>query len=214
MGPSGCGKSTLLSLLAGLDRPTEGEVWLGARRLSELPDPELSRLRRRRLGFVFQTFNLIPVLSLLDNVGLPFILEGEPRSRWERRAREALERVGLGHRLPHLPEHVSVGERQRAAIARALVTDPEVLFADEPTGSLDSQRGQDVMELLTAARREAGLSVVLVTHDSALARTADRIISLKDGAVQAERGPSTPPVLTGGRKPEVEGLGANGERSR
>lgn len=184
-GASGSGKSTLLSLLAGLERPSEGEVLLDDKPLSALPDSELSRLRRRQLGFVFQSFNLVPVLTLLENVGLPFMLEGQPRRAWEARARAALEQLGLGHRLAHLPDRVSMGERQRAAIARSLVVRPKIIFADEPTGSLDSRNGAAVLELLRQAHAQAGCTVVMVTHDAQAAATAGRTLRMRDGRLES-----------------------------
>jgi putative ABC transport system ATP-binding protein len=183
-GASGSGKSTLLSLLAGLERPSEGEVLLDGKPFSALPDSELSRLRRRQLGFVFQTFNLVPVLTLLENVGLPFMLEGQPRRAWEAQARAALEQLGLGHRHAHLPDRVSMGERQRTAIARALVVRPRVIFADEPTGSLDSHNGAAVLELLRQARAQSGCTVLMVTHDAHSAASADRAIRMRDGRLE------------------------------
>jgi len=184
MGPSGSGKSTLMALLAGLERPSSGEVFFEEQRLSSLSDSELSRLRRRRIGFVFQTFNLVPVLTLEENVALPFVLDRVSPSQWQGRVRAALERVGLGHRSRHLPERVSVGERQRAAIARALVTEPLLVFADEPTGSLDSQRGDEVLTLLRQACAHEGRTVVMVTHDPKAAAVADRLIRLRDGRLE------------------------------
>jgi putative ABC transport system ATP-binding protein len=184
-GPSGSGKSTLMALLAGLERPSEGEVFFEEQPLSALSDAELSRLRRRRIGFVFQTFNLVPVLTLEENVALPFVLERMAPSEWKGRVRAALEQVGLGHRALHLPERVSVGERQRAAIARALVTGPRLVFADEPTGSLDSQRGEEVLALLRQACEREGRTVVMVTHDPKAAAIADRLIRIRDGRVEA-----------------------------
>jgi putative ABC transport system ATP-binding protein len=183
-GPSGSGKSTLLALLAGLERPTAGEVWLAGRCLAALDDAALARLRRREVGFVFQSFNLVPVLSVEENVALPFLLDGRPRREWGPRVTDALEAVELSHRRRHLPDQVSVGERQRAAIARALAVRPSVLFADEPTGSLDSQRGQAVLTLLRSAAVQ-GCAVVMVTHDLGAAALADRAIRICDGRVEA-----------------------------
>lgn len=185
MGPSGSGKSTLLSLLAGLERPTSGEVWLGEERLDALDDARLSRLRRTNIGFVFQTFNLLPVLTLEENVALPFVLEGQPRRRWAERVKEALSWVELSHRGQHLPSSTSVGERQRAAVARALVTDPKIIFADEPTGSLDSRRGEEVLRLLQKVVSERGHTVVMVTHDESVVGCVDRVIRLRDGREHA-----------------------------
>jgi len=182
-GPSGSGKSTLLALLAGLERPTSGEVWLAGRRLGGLADAEMARLRRREVGFVFQTFNLVPVLSIEENAGLPFLLDGRPRREWASRVREALRAVGLEHRAHHFPDQVSVGERQRTAIARAIAARPRVLFADEPTGSLDSERGRVVLDLLRSAA-SLGCAVVMVTHDPSAAARADRSVHLRDGRLE------------------------------
>ncbi|HLL85184.1 MAG TPA: ABC transporter ATP-binding protein [Longimicrobium sp.] len=183
-GPSGSGKSTLISLLAGLERPSGGDVFLDGQALSKLSDDEVSRLRRTKVGFVFQSFNLVPVLTLTENVALPFLLENRPRAEWLRRVAQALDDVGLKHRQGHLPELVSVGERQRAAIARALVTEPSLIFADEPTGSLDSHRGDSVLQLLRKACTEHGRTVVMVTHDAKAAASADRTIRLRDGRLE------------------------------
>jgi putative ABC transport system ATP-binding protein len=182
-GPSGSGKSTLLALLAGLERPTSGEVWLAGRRLSEAKDADLAKLRRREIGFVFQTFNLLSVLTVEENVALPFLLDRKPPREWERPVAEALELVGLSHRRDHSPERISVGERQRVAIARALAVRPRILFTDEPTGSLDSERGREVIALLRSAA-EQGCAVVMVTHDGAAAARADRTLRLRDGRLQ------------------------------
>ncbi len=179
-GPSGSGKSTLLALLAGLETPTAGEVWIDGTALASLPDDARARLRRRAVGFVFQTFNLVPVLTLAENVALPQMLDGVPEARWRPRVREALARVGLAHRADHLPGEASVGEQQRAAIARVLAAAPRVVFADEPTGSLDGARGAEVMRLLRAACDD-GATVVLVTHDPGAAAVADRELRMRDG---------------------------------
>jgi putative ABC transport system ATP-binding protein len=184
-GASGSGKSTLLSLLAGLERPSAGEILLDGVALSAMTDAEVSRFRRRKIGFVFQTFNLVPVLTLVENVGLPFMLEGMPKREWEARAKAALESVGLAHRLEHLPDRVSVGERQRAAIARALVIQPRLIFADEPTGSLDSQTGDSVLALLRDVRARSRCTVVMVTHDPHAAASADRSLRMRDGRVES-----------------------------
>jgi putative ABC transport system ATP-binding protein len=186
MGPSGSGKSTLLALLAGIERPVSGDVRLDGQSFSTLSDTARAILRRRQFGFVFQTFNLIPNLTLSENVALPFHLDGAPRETWEPRVRQALVSVGLAHRENHLPDRVSMGERQRAAVARALVTEPKLVFADEPTGSLDLQRGDDVLELLRQARDQSGRTIVMVTHDPRAAAVADRIVRLKDGRIVAE----------------------------
>ncbi len=183
-GPSGSGKSTLLAMLAGLMRPSSGRVLLEGQDLGQLSEDDRARLRRRKVGFVFQTYNLIPVLSLLENVGLPQLLDGVPASTWEPRAREALARVGLAHRARHLPEQASVGEQQRAALARVLASGPSLLLADEPTGALDSQRGHDVLALLRGAARDLGAAVLMVTHDPSAAAVADRQLHLRDGRLE------------------------------
>lgn len=182
MGPSGSGKSTLLSILGGLDRPTRGEVWLGDRPLHRATEHELSLLRRRHIGFVFQSFHLIPTATLADNVALPLLLGDALDEEAYRRVADALASVGLAARADHLPDEVSVGERQRAAIARALVSQPELVLADEPTASLDRKRGQEIIELLRGAAH-AGRAVVVVTHDAEVARNADRVIAMRDGRV-------------------------------
>ncbi|MFH8440072.1 ABC transporter ATP-binding protein [Streptomyces sp. NPDC018026] len=181
-GPSGCGKSTLLQLLGGLDRPSEGEVWLGGRRIDDLGERALARLRRRAVGFVFQDFHLMDELTAAENVELPALLAGAAPRTARRRADGLLERVGLADRARHLPSALSGGQRQRAAIARALVNEPQVILADEPTGNLDSAATHDVLRLFDELRA-AGQTLVLVTHDERVAATADRVVSLRDGAV-------------------------------
>lgn len=180
-GASGSGKSTLLSLMAGLDRPTAGEVFLDGQRVDDLPENDLARVRREKVGFVFQAFYLIPSLTLLENVALPLAFR---QNRFDmEKALTLLDRVGLANRADFLPDRVSGGEKQRAAIARALVNDPVVVFADEPTGNLDSANGRAVLELLDENTRRAGRSLILVTHDGEVAQRADRRILIKDGAV-------------------------------
>lgn len=181
MGPSGSGKSTLLALLAGLEAPDAGEVWLGGAALHSLSEDQRAVLRRRGVGFVFQRFNLIAALTLAENAALPLMLDGVAEATWRPMVAEALDAVGLSSRARHFPDQASVGEQQRAAIARALVTRSPVLFADEPTGSLDSTRGAEVMALLEARRDRAGTSILLVTHDPGLAGRADRVLQLADG---------------------------------
>ncbi|MFF9102969.1 ABC transporter ATP-binding protein [Streptomyces rubrogriseus] len=181
-GPSGCGKSTLLQLLGGLDRPSEGEVWLGGRRIDELGERALAGLRRRAVGFVFQDFHLMDELTAAENVELPALLaDASPRTA-RRRAAGLLERVGLADRARHLPSALSGGQRQRVAIARALVNEPQVVLADEPTGNLDTAATRDVLRLFDELRT-AGQTLVLVTHDERVAATADRVVSLRDGLV-------------------------------
>ena len=183
MGPSGSGKSTLLHLMGGLDRPTSGTVWLRDTDLSRLGDEALSRLRRRELGFVFQFYNLLPILSARENVAVPLILDGVRRPEALRRADAALEKVGLSERGTHRPAELSGGEQQRVALARALVTEPRLILADEPTGNLDSQAGDEVVGFLHRAAEEWGRAVVVVTHDPRVAACAGRIVFLKDGRV-------------------------------
>ncbi|MEO3828191.1 ABC transporter ATP-binding protein [Actinomadura sp. B10D3] len=180
MGPSGCGKSTLLHMLGGLERPTRGEVWLAGRRIDTVSERHLARLRRRSVGFVFQSFHLVEELSAAENVELPALLAGRSARAARRRAAVLLERVGLAERARHLPRELSGGQRQRVAIARALVNEPPVLLADEPTGNLDSAATADVLRLFEGLRA-AGQTVVIVTHDARIASTADRLVSMRDG---------------------------------
>jgi len=188
MGPSGSGKTTLLSILGCLDRPTRGEYLFGGRRVEGLDDDELSRLRNRSIGFVFQSFHLIPQLTVAENVETPLLYAGAPFAEWRARALSALERVGLGARADHRPSELSGGEAQRAAIARALVTVPRLLLADEPTGNLDTHTGEEIASLLDELHGN-GSTVVLVTHNEALARRAQRVVRLRDGRVEAEERP-------------------------
>lgn len=186
MGPSGCGKSTLLHLVGGLDRPTSGEVLLDGEALSKLNDDRITAARRRRIGFVFQFFNLLPILSALDNAALPLVLDGLNSSEAHRRAAEWLTRFGLEGRLNHRPDQLSGGQQQRVAIARALVTEPALILADEPTGNLDSRSSDEIVGLLRKVANEFGRAVLMVTHDPRLAAYADRIIFLKDGRIVDE----------------------------
>jgi putative ABC transport system ATP-binding protein len=181
VGPSGSGKTTLLGLLAGLDVPSRGTVVLDGADLGRLGEDARARLRGEKVGFVFQSFQLIPTLTALENVQVPLELRGEPDAA--ARAGELLDRVGLAGRGHHFPAQLSGGEQQRVAIARAFVNAPRILFADEPTGNLDASTGARIVELLEALNRESGTTIVLVTHDLALASRADRIIRLADGAV-------------------------------
>jgi putative ABC transport system ATP-binding protein len=180
-GPSGSGKTTLLQLLGALDRPTSGEVRFEGRDLAGLGDGELARLRRETLGFIFQQFNLIPTLTAQQNVEAALAPAGVRAAERHRRAADLLERVGLGPRAGHLPSQLSGGEQQRVAIARALANAPRVLLADEPTGNLDSATGDEIMALLGALHRDEGLSIVLITHDPAIAGAAPRVVRLRDG---------------------------------
>jgi putative ABC transport system ATP-binding protein len=181
MGPSGSGKSTLLHLMGGLDQPTEGEVSLDGRMLSGLSDRQVTITRRRKVGFVFQFFNLIPTLSAEENVALPFITDGKRKKDYQERVDHLLDLVGLTERRRHRPDQLSGGERQRVAIARALVTEPAIVLADEPTGNLDSKSGDDILRLLRRLCDELSQTIVMVTHDPKAASYADRIVFLKDG---------------------------------
>ena len=185
MGPSGCGKSTLLHLLGGLERPSAGEVWLDGRRIDELTEKALARLRRNAIGFVFQAFHLMDELTATENVELPALLAGRSPRAARRQAAELLERVGLTDRAGHLPSALSGGQRQRVAIARALSNEPLVVLADEPTGNLDTAATLDVLRLLEGLRA-AGQTLLIVTHDARIAATADRLISMRDGAFVEE----------------------------
>jgi putative ABC transport system ATP-binding protein len=183
IGPSGSGKSTLMYMLGCLDTPSEGTYRLAGYDVSELDDSDLAALRNRYIGFVFQAFNLIPRTTTVDNVALPLRYAGIGVRERRRRAAEALERVGLGHRLDHTPDRLSGGERQRVAIARAIVTKPELLLCDEPTGNLDSRVGAEITKLFEDLNREMGVTLVIVTHDPNLAKRARRNIKLVDGQV-------------------------------
>lgn len=185
MGPSGCGKSTLLNLLAGLDRPTAGEVRLDGQRIDQLSETELARLRRREIGFVFQFFNLLPALSAVENVELPLLLVGRRRRDARRTANELLGELGVGDRRAAAPVQLSGGQQQRVALARALANMPKILLADEPTGNLDSAAAREVLGLLRAAR-DRGQTLLLVTHDARVAAAADRIVALRDGLLSDE----------------------------
>jgi ABC-type lipoprotein export system ATPase subunit len=185
MGPSGCGKSTLLHVLGGLERPSAGEVWLAGRRIDQLSEKTLARLRRHTIGFVFQAFHLMDELTAMENVELPALLAGRSPRAARRRAAELLEQVELTDRAAHLPSALSGGQRQRVAIARALSNEPQVVLADEPTGNLDSAATLDVLRLLDSLRT-AGQTLVIVTHEERVAATADRLISMRDGAFVAE----------------------------
>jgi putative ABC transport system ATP-binding protein len=183
VGKSGCGKTTLLSLLSGLERPSKGQVMINGREITNATEDDLALLRRDNVGFIFQSFNLIPTLSAWENVALPLfpirMTEGERR----RRATELLEKMEMGHRLEHLPSALSGGEKQRVAIARALINHPKIVFADEPIGNLDSSTGAAIMAILNRLHAEQGMTMLMVTHESELAKTADRVIHMQDGEV-------------------------------
>jgi putative ABC transport system ATP-binding protein len=188
MGPSGSGKSTLMHIMAGLDSPTTGRAWLGDTEITNLGDTELTVLRRRRIGFVFQSFNLVPTLDIRGNIHLPFELDGRMPSGTEKGwIGDLIDSLGLADRLGHRPHQLSGGQQQRVAIARALATRPDLVFADEPTGNLDSRTGREVLALLAAASADYGQSIAMVTHDPIAASFADRILFLADGKVVEER---------------------------
>jgi putative ABC transport system ATP-binding protein len=186
VGPSGSGKTTLLGLLAGLDEPTAGRVWLDGEDIFSLTEDGRADFRSRNVGFVFQTFHLLPTLTALENVLVPLELRGEARGARER-AVALLERVGLGERLDHFPPQLSGGEQQRVALARAFANQPKILFADEPTGNLDQETGSGIVEILEELNRDAQTTLVLVTHDLSLAERAHRIVSLAGGAMSSDR---------------------------
>jgi putative ABC transport system ATP-binding protein len=193
-GPSGSGKSTVLNLLAGLDTPSAGEILIDGQRLSEMTDDELTIFRRRKLGIIFQFFNLLPTLTAAENVALPLRADRRPRPEIAERVAAALDVVGMGHRARHRPGELSGGEMQRIAIARALVINPLVLLADEPTGNLDSKMGQDILELVKGMSERTGVTVVLVTHDLRAAAYGDRMITLRDGRIIDEVTSPTHPI--------------------
>ena len=185
MGPSGSGKSTMMNMLGCLDTPSSGEYWLNGQEVSRMPDDALARVRNREIGFVFQTFNLLPRASALQNVELPLVYAGVGSRDRRARARAALERVGLGNRMDHKPNELSGGQRQRVAIARALVNEPSILLADEPTGNLDSATSADVMRVFDRLQAQ-GQTIIVVTHEAEIAAHAARVVTLKDGLVASD----------------------------
>jgi len=183
VGPSGSGKSTMMNLVGALDLATKGDIFLDGLNIEHVSESELAQIRGRKIGFVFQTFNLIPTLTALENVTLPMMFQNVDKAEREEKAIKLLEKVKLGHRLNHLPGELSGGERQRVAIARALANDPEVILADEPTGNLDSRTGEEIMNMFINLNKE-GKTIIMVTHDKELAKKASHIVRLKDGGIE------------------------------
>jgi len=183
VGKSGCGKTTLLSLLSGLEKPTKGRVILNGKEINGAPEDELALFRRENVGFIFQSFNLIPTLSAWENVALPLFPLKMTSEERRKRATELLGKMELGHRLEHLPSALSGGEKQRVAIARALINNPKIIFADEPTGNLDSSTGEAIMDILNKLHKGEGVAILMVTHEVELAKAANRLIRMKDGEV-------------------------------
>ena len=183
MGPSGSGKSTLLHLIGGLDQPSDGEITLAGQRLSILRDNQITLLRRRNVGFIFQFYNLLPTLTAEENITLPLLIDGKNPRKYETRLTKLLDLIGLSERRRHKPDQLSGGEQQRVAIARALITDPAIVLADEPTGNLDSKTSQLIMQLLRRSCDELGQTIIIVTHDPVAASYADRLVLLRDGQI-------------------------------
>jgi putative ABC transport system ATP-binding protein len=186
MGPSGSGKSTLMNIIGCLDTPTSGEYYLNGPNVAQLSDSELAAIRNKEIGFVFQTFNLLPRLTALQNVALPLVYAGIPEAERLKKAKEVLEQVGLGNRMTHKPNELSGGQRQRVAVARALVNHPSIILADEPTGNLDTKTSNEIMQLLDIIH-QAGNTIVLVTHEEDIALRAKRVVRMRDGIVESDR---------------------------
>jgi putative ABC transport system ATP-binding protein len=186
MGPSGSGKSTLMNIIGCLDTPTSGEYFLNGPNVAQLSDSELAAIRNKEIGFVFQTFNLLPRLTALQNVALPLVYAGIPEAERLKKAKEVLEQVGLGNRMTHKPNELSGGQRQRVAVARALVNHPSIILADEPTGNLDSKTSEEIMQLLDIIH-QAGNTIVLVTHEEDIALHAKRVVRMRDGIVESDQ---------------------------
>ena len=182
MGPSGSGKSTAMNLVGCLDTPTKGEIYLEYHNISHLHESDLAQIRGKKIGFIFQTFNLIPSITALENVALPMTFQGVPRDIKIKRAKELLELVGLGNRINHLPSELSGGQSQRVAIARSLINDPEIILADEPTGNLDTKTGDEIMNILKELNKK-GKTIILVTHNPDLTKLANKVVNLRDGKI-------------------------------
>lgn len=184
LGTSGCGKTTFLNIAAGLERPTRGEIFIDGHRLNKIKEKKMSAFRRRYIGFVFQLYNLVPSMNALENALLPLVFEGVPPRIREKRGKELLVKMGLQKRLTHKPNELSGGQRQRVSIARAMINNPRIIFADEPTGNLDSRTTKEILELLTSTVKENGQTLLMVTHDIGVARCGDRIIEMEDGRIK------------------------------
>lgn len=196
MGPSGSGKSTLMNIIGCLDTPSEGTYFLNGKEVSRMTDNELAEIRNKEIGFIFQTFNLVPRSNALDNVALPLVYAGIKKEERMRRAQKALENVGLGDRVKHKPNELSGGQRQRVAVARALVNNPSIILADEPTGNLDSKTSEEIMTLFREIHKE-GNTIIVVTHEEDIAQHAHRIVRIKDGVVESDRlNPAQQKILT------------------
>jgi putative ABC transport system ATP-binding protein len=187
LGPSGSGKSTFLYLLGGLDRPTEGRIWVNGEDITDMDEDGLAEYRRHAVGFIFQSFHLLPMMTAIQNVELPMVFGGVPADKRRARARELLELVGLGERMAHKPTELSGGQQQRVAIARALANDPRIILADEPTGNLDTRTGEEIMALLSTLNRDEGKTVLIVSHDRSVVDYASRCMHLRDGRLEAPR---------------------------
>ncbi len=188
MGPSGSGKTTLLNLIGALDKPSKGKIYIDGRDLTTLKESDLTNLRRQTIGFIFQFYNLIPVLSAFENVELPLLIAGKPKKEREKRVIQLLEMVGLADRVNHRPDELSGGEQQRVAIARALVNRPSLVLADEPTGDLDSKTGMEVMHALLDTSKNQGATVIIVTHDPVVANLVQKVFTMRDGAITQQPG--------------------------
>lgn len=186
MGPSGCGKSTFLNMIGALDNPTDGEVYIDSVNVTKLNDKQVTELRRYKLGFIFQFYNLIPVLTALENVELPMLIAKKPKTERQKRAKELLETVGLADRMDHRPDELSGGEQQRVSIARALANEPSLILADEPTGDIDTKTGAEIVELMGRINKEQGTTFLIVTHDQSVGKKGNRLIRFRDGIIEGE----------------------------